>query len=404
MAVGRRSRSTTLLAVALLPSAALQSVEIAPLAPSPAAVALGARLVDAIDGDNACGAVRVVEHDDGGGVAMRFLGCNGTSVGAAFIRPTHARSQIVYTAMIVQAAAALARPAPSLADGARAAPRRALCLGLGAGAVPRALRARHGIIVDVVERSAGIAAMAARHFAHDVAAGASGRTVLADARELLRGGAVDGRLRGPYDVIVADLFDGMAHRGVGACAPGDGDGGGDDGGGALPLDARALKARWLPTSGEGVLVLNVVAALGARAGPMRAPVERAAAELARAFVHVRAFADHEPTADEAAVPDADDEAADADACNVVFVASDRPLRFPPAAPRRPGSEGDEAWVLGVFEARWELPGLGSRAGWARHVPPDAARALDGAARAAASMAAMQARTLPPGVRALLGAG
>lgn len=382
-----------------------------------------------LSGDEICGSVRVVEHDGQDGVVMRFLGCNGTSIGAAFVEPAHARGQIVYTAMIVQAAAALIRVsrgasqrsqpestlgwpvADEVTDG-WLSPRRVLCLGLGAGAVPTALRVRHGLHVDVVERSAAVLAMASAYFGFSAGTGVHGQAVLADARELLRAaeGEGEGMLRGRYDVVIVDLFDGSSTRTEGrsessahAAAGGQCEDTDDPG-------VAAIKRRWLQRGhGQGglaVLVLNVVAAIGERAGAMGAPAERAAAELARTFEHVRAFADHAPTATELGA---------AEACNVIFFASDRPFRFDkPAALLRAaaaaqadgrgedGEEaGDEGWVLGAFDPRWELPALGSAAGWAHRTPPTAAQAREGAVLAAASMAAVQARSLPAGVLALL---
>lgn len=349
-----------------------------------------------------CGTVRVIEHADvvanGEGpatpVVTRFLTCNATAIGAAYVEPEHARAQIVYTAMIVQAASAWLYPVP----------RRALCLGLGAGAVPRALRTRRGIEVDVVERSAAVVALAARHFALAPADGrdGAGRTVLADAGSLLASPHADPRtaldvgVRGLYDLVVADLFDGVeAAPAVGAEAC--------DAHGANDLASHdqllALRAHWLAP--RGALVVNVVSGLGAASGPMGSPARRVAAQLARAFAHVRAFADHEPTAAEA---DLDASASPPEACNVIFFASDAPVEFVlPDSLRRAAAEaadGSEAAVLAGLE-RWELVGLGSGAGWAHREPLSAASAREGAALAAASMSAVQARTLPASVAELM---
>lgn len=353
-------------------------------ASAPLEAAERAWLVDEVADAGACGSVAVVQHAAAEhGVSMRFLGCNGTSIGVSYVRPEHARRQLVYTAMIVQAAAAEAALARASERAAAGAPRRVLCLGLGAGAVPTALRERYGLRVDVVERSAAVVRMAAAHFGYAAETGRHGATLLADAATLLPGAAAAGALRGPYDVVVADLFDGSGAEG-GAAA---------DGGG-FPL--AELKARWLPASGGGFLVLNVVAAIGPHAGAMGAPAERAAAELARAFGHVAAFADHAPTAAEGG---AGGEGGAVQACNVIFVAADRPLRFHTPA-EEGGEEGGEAWVRRAFHTRWELPRLGSAAGWALRVPPSAARAREGALLAAESMAAVQAASLPRGVHAL----
>ncbi|KAJ1625499.1 hypothetical protein T492DRAFT_1039041 [Pavlovales sp. CCMP2436] len=399
-----------------------------------AEISVFARLIDEVE-DRVCGAVRVVEQAErqvnGETVSVLFLGCNATSIGARFVQPAHARAQLVYTAMIVQAAAAFLRPS------AEGAPRRALCLGLGAGAVPTTWRSRHGMSVDVVERSPAVVLLASRFFGYDASHGAHGRTVIGDAFDVLRtGGEEKGgeeRIRGEraggereggsllrasdddtrYDLILADFFDGTEGEEEQGdikkrISPREEEPAREER--ALsPLLLQRLKQRWLAP--DGVLVLNLLAALGPAAAEMRAPAERASAVLSRAFANVRVFADHTPTSAETAPNEPDTNSGEAiEACNLVFFASDGPLelRLSPAllraarAAEAAGEEGGEARILEMLERQWEVPALSSRlGGWATREPPTAAQAAVGSARAAASMAAVQRRLLPEGVYALL---
>jgi hypothetical protein len=391
-------------------------------------------VIDEVVDDPTCGTVRVIEHANAP-VVTRFMSCGHTSIGAAFAEPAHAQTQIVYMAMIVQGASAFA------VDRRAAHPPRALCLGLGAGAVPRALRERYGLVVDVVERSAAVAAMASRHFGHDGSAGRFGRTVIADASAFLHQGE-----DAAYDIIVTDLFDGSTSTSDDpeerSC---DGTADGDAADLLSLAQLGAIRTRWLTR--RGLLVLNVVSGLGssedgAASSALAAPAERAAAQLARAFRHVRAFADHDPSAEDLMARGRDAEEVDAadgmnaragarqrargedeeggqeeeeqeeeegrqagEACNVIFFASDAEIRFElpaallhaAAAAEADGVEGGEARVLANFERRWELPRLSSGAGWADRETPAPARVRAGAARAAESMRAVQSRTLPPEV-------
>mmetsp|Transcript_2192 Transcript_2192/g.6600 ORF Transcript_2192/g.6600 Transcript_2192/m.6600 type:complete len:412 (+) Transcript_2192:1-1236(+) len=223
--------------------------------------------------DPHCGRTVVVESADG---AVRFLGCNGTSVGAAFGPSTGAEHQLVYTGMVVQAAVAYLHPH---------APRRALCLGLGAGAVPTALRERHGVRVDVIEISPSIVRFAADFFFYDAQPQHGlGSTIVGDALDVLglHGGHGTSpsppSLRPPYDVIVADVFDGglsnehqssLLHRSV----------------------LELVRERWL-TPDTGCLVLNVVGPPPTFASA--SAVARATRALRATFRHVRAFGDSPP--------------------------------------------------------------------------------------------------------------
>lgn len=89
-------------------------------------------------------------------------------------------------------AAALAVPAPE----------RALCLGLGVGAVPRLLRAmRPGLAVDAVEIDPAVIVAAQDHFG--LVEGDGLTVIRADAAEFVRRPPPGA----PYDVVVLDCYD-----------------------------------------------------------------------------------------------------------------------------------------------------------------------------------------------------
>ncbi len=133
------------------------------------------------------GASTVEVYMDGGYRCLRFAGGGG----------------------LVQGRMHLTRPLdfgtryhPAVCAATLAAPDRALCLGLGVGAVPRLLRAmRPGLAVDVVEIDPGVIAAARDHFG--VVEG-DGLTVMeADAADFVRRPPPGP----PYDVIVLDCYD-----------------------------------------------------------------------------------------------------------------------------------------------------------------------------------------------------
>lgn len=276
-----------------------------------------------------------------------------------------ARDQPVFSGMAVMSALAFLASAP----------RRALCLGLGAGTVPEFLRAR-GIDTTVVEHEAAVVDLATAHFAFGERP-APGRTIVADAFAYIANTTAATADPG-HDVLLSDLFDGQTSAAAHA-----------------PAHFANLK-RWLRP--HGTLVLNLVAY---SAGPYGAPVLGAAiAALRDHFAHVRAFSDHAPdAARDASVPH-----------NVVVFASDAAdgVRFrPPAGGDAAAGTADH--VYAHFES-WEIPldpagsRLGGDGGGASAAPSGAASGTEDALDAiAGAMAEEQRRILPDGAWAAVAA-
>ncbi|KAJ1669685.1 hypothetical protein GGF38_002065, partial [Coemansia sp. RSA 25] len=181
---------------------------------------------------------------------------------------------------------------------------RALVIGLGVGVAARSLH-EQGVRVDVVELDAAVHRAAAAHFGlpralHGV--------FVQDGRAF-----VDAAPSGAYDYVVHDVFTG----------------------GSVPAAlfsqaAVAQLARVLAP--RGVLAMNYVGVLGDTR-----TLHHVARTLREAFAHVRCFA--ESAADPAAVT------------NMMFFASQEPIRFAPQALRRAADPASiRGHVLAAMEA------------------------------------------------------
>ncbi len=141
---------------------------------------------------------------------------------------------------------------------ARPAARRALCIGLGAGSVPRTFHLRHGIATEVVEIDPEIVRIARRWFAFP----ADIPVIVEDGRTYVE------RTPERYDFVVLDAFHAETHP--------------------AHLFTREFFARvdGLLTPG-GVLAINMA---GLPEGPASAAWRSVRRTLAERFAHVRAFA------------------------------------------------------------------------------------------------------------------
>jgi spermidine synthase len=196
---------------------------------------------------------------------------------------------------------------------ARPAAKRALCIGLGAGSVPRSLQGRHGIATDVVEIDPEIVRVARRYFGFpsDIhVAVEDGRTFVEHAEHR-------------YDFVVLDAFHAEAHP--------------------LHLFTREFFARAdAILDAGGILAINMV---GVAEGPVAAGWQAVDRTLRERFPHVRVFA----------APQVDPAVRDL-FTNVFVVASHEPLPPPAtlgegatfttlAQSELPASAGGPTWVL-----------------------------------------------------------
>jgi len=212
------------------------------------------------------GDTRVVEVTAHGHVVRYLLSARGV-LGAAFVAE-ELRDQPLFTVFALHRSVRFLAPRP----------RNALVLGLGANAVPGHLRA-HGVATDVVERDAGVCALAARFFGADDPSPASegtstrGRLWMTDAEEFLfAGGERQDAKR--YDVVIHDLFSARNPS-------------------AMLRQAvfRRLRDAWLEKA--GVLIVNFLghhdpkaSKEAARGYPLGAAIARS---LRRVFAVVRCF-------------------------------------------------------------------------------------------------------------------
>jgi spermidine synthase len=140
---------------------------------------------------------------------------------------------------------------------ARPAAKRALCIGLGAGSVPRSLHLRHAIATEVVEIDPEIVRVARRYFGFpsDIpVAVEDGRTFVEHAG-------------GRYDLVVLDAFHAEAH--------------------ALHLMTREFFSRVdRILEPGGILAVNMV---GSARGPLAAGWQAVVRTVHEPFAHVRVF-------------------------------------------------------------------------------------------------------------------
>ena len=279
--------------------------------------------------------------------ALRLLVSDGIIIGAEHLDP-RARSQAAFASnALMEAVGFLALPAP----------RRALCLGLGAGAVPHFLRER-GIAADVVEYDSGVVRLAESHFLfgsrHEHGGARSiprpatdtlGRVVRDDALAFVRRGP-SSEARGEYDCILSDLWAGDNH------------------GASLRRGFLEATKRWLRAN--GTLGVNLV---GFADGPRAALAPRVVRTMRSIFAHVAAFAEADPAEPSAAALLATEPG------NLLVVGSDAPLRFrAPTAGDYPEEEHGDAGELARELAtpgstyhlhasfhRWQPPGLAADA-------------------------------------------
>lgn len=211
------------------------------------------------------GEVRVVDVDAHGHVVRYLLSSHGV-LGAAFVAE-ELREQPLFTVFALLQAVRFLTPRP----------RRALSLGLGANAVPGALRT-HGIHTDVVERDEAVCTLASRFFGATAGPSAHGRLWIRDAAEFLAVEHVPER----YDVVVHDLFSARNPSAL--------------------LEApvfQQIRDRWLRDT--GVLVVNFLgyhdpaaSEAAARGYPVGAAI---AQSLRRVFRAVRCFREIPPDMD-----------------------------------------------------------------------------------------------------------
>jgi len=185
---------------------------------------------------------------------------------------------------------------------ARPQAKRALCIGLGAGSVPRAFRLRHGLTTEVVEIEPAVAAVARRYFELP----ADVPVIVEDARTYVA------RTPQRYDFIVLDAFASESLAGH--------------------LFTREFFAR-VDTALRpgGILAINMI---GLPRGPAAVPWRSVDRTLAERFAHRRVFAiETTPSAQERYT-------------NIFLAASHAPLP-------EPASLGNDA-VFSVMQ-RGEIP-------------------------------------------------
>ncbi|KAJ0400386.1 hypothetical protein ATCC90586_011511 [Pythium insidiosum] len=174
--------------------------------------------------------------------------------------------------------------------------RRALQIGLGIGTVPTFLR-NEGIPTDVVEISERVVRQAADYFQYDRCAADDddldacprGRTIVMDGLEFIHDNAPETPL---YDVFTIDVYTGWNPFAF-----------------FVREVMEAVKAHWLTP--HGVLVLNFVGFINGEHAAVPRSIHRT---LSAVFPHVKTFRE---------VPNA----AESDAINIVFFASNEPFEF-----------------------------------------------------------------------------
>jgi spermidine synthase len=141
---------------------------------------------------------------------------------------------------------------------ARPQAKRALCIGLGVGSVPRTFQLRHGIATEVVEIDPAVALVARRHFGFP----ADVPVIIEDGRTY-----VD-RAPHPYDFVVLDAFASETHP--------------------VHLFTREFFARVdARLAPGGIFAINMV---GRSEGPSASAWRAVRRTVAERFRHLRAFA------------------------------------------------------------------------------------------------------------------
>ena len=232
----------------------------------------------------------------------RFMLIDDTIVGCEHREPS-VRHQIAFSAMALMASLVYLSPPPS----------SALCLGLGAGTVPRHLRAS-GIRTDVVEIDEAVIRLAEQHFlfgAPSVNGGGvnMGRVLHDDALRLVAAGPAEGA-DGRYDLVLSDLWDGA-----------------NEGRSLSRAFFVQLRESWLRPG--GVLAVNLLAFVH---GPHIALAVNVARTLRAVFAHVQVFVEHDPVG-----ASADD---DSEPANLLLLASEAPLAH--STPPLSGVDGEAA--------------------------------------------------------------
>ena len=230
----------------------------------------------------------------------RFLLADSVIIGCEH-RVEAVRDQACFAAMALMATVAFLLPAP----------RRALCLGLGAGFVPQFLRAR-GVETDVVEHDAAVIKMAEDHFLFGVTpppagAGTSmanrgGSVLHHDALDFVANAHDRRHVSGvAYDVVLSDLWTG-----------------GNEGRALLRPFFASVRSHLLRPN--GTFAMNILAYAD---GPHFALARRTVHTLRAVFRHVLVFDELDPA-------EAGAEAvagADPDPSNLLLLASDAPIRL-----------------------------------------------------------------------------
>ena len=291
----------------------------------------------------------------------RFLLIDDHIVGCEHRAPS-VRHQIALSAMALMATLSFLSPPPS----------SALCLGLGAGTVPRHLRASAGVRTDVVEIDEAVIRLAEQHFLFGAPSVNGGGMVLHDdALRLVAAGPAKGA-DGRYDLVLSDLWDGA-----------------NEGRSLSRAFFLQVRESWLHEG--GVLAVNLLAFVH---GPHIALAVNVARTLRAVFTHVQVFVEHDPAGASAAD--------DAEPANLLLVASDAPLAHSTPPHRDVDGEapldGSMEHLFAHFEA-WQPARLRAAAagleGTILETDADWAALLPERTAVASGMRAQQRPLLPP---------